>query len=346
MITPAIKFEQNKLFIIDQTLIPSKFEYTTLSSAEETCDAIRELKVRGAPAIGIVAAYAMFIEAQRNHTIERKQFQKRMDQTFNLLLKSRPTAINLKWALMRIKNIYDSYPDQSVQNIVKHIRSEAVDIHKEDYDACKKIAKNGLKILPNPCNILTHCNTGSLATGGWGTALGIIYAAAEKKYKIHVYVDETRPLGQGARLTFWELMQNKIPCTLITDSTAASLMKDGKVDVVLFGADRIAKNGDLANKIGTYGLSVLAKAHNIPCYAAAPTSTIDMSIKSGNDIPIEQRNKAEILKIYDYNNSQYNKSNVYNPAFDITPAEILSGIITEFGIFHYPFEDKITKTFR
>jgi methylthioribose-1-phosphate isomerase len=200
-----------------------------------------------------------------------------------------------------------------------------------------------LEIVPNPGNILTHCNTGSLATGGWGTALGIVYAAWEQNYKIHVYVDETRPLGQGARLTFWELMQNNIPCTLITDSMAGSLMKDEKVDLVIFGADRISNNGDVANKVGSYNLAALARLHGIPCYAAAPSSTFDLTLDSGDEIEIEMRNSQEILHIYGYNDNLYDKADVYNPAFDVTPSEFLTGIVTEKGIIKQPISENLSK---
>jgi methylthioribose-1-phosphate isomerase len=221
---------------------------------------------------------------------------------------------------------------------------EACLIHEEDREACREMGLNGLTVIPkNPCNILTHCNTGSLATGGWGTALGVVYAAQEKGYQLHVYATETRPLGQGARLTFFELMQQKIPCSLITDSTAASLMATGKIDLVLFGADRIARNGDVANKIGSYALAILAKMHSIPCYAVAPVSTFDLSIPSGADIPIEQRQADEILSWYRYHMPLPKTARVYNPAFDITQADHLSGIITERGILNKPFEENISK---
>jgi len=343
MYTAAIKFENDKLKIIDQTLIPASVKYIELKSLDETINAIKKLKIRGAPAIGIVAAYAMYIEAQKLKARSYQEFQNEMNIICDLLHNARPTAVNLSWAINRIKPIYSNALNKSVSEIIKLIRQESINIHEEDKEACRKMGINGLSVISNPCNILTHCNTGSLATGGWGTALGIIYAAKEKNYNIHVYVDETRPLGQGARLTFWELMNNNISCTLITDSTSGSLMRSGIIDIVLFGADRIAANGDVANKIGTYCIAALAHLNKIPCYAVAPTSTLDISIKTGKDIPIEHRSAQEILHIYGYNDNLPGNAEVYNPAFDITPADLLSGIITERGIIYPPFNDKITK---
>lgn len=346
MQTPAVIFEGDQLTIIDQTLLPGKLSYIALRSADDCIEAIKTLKVRGAPAIGICAAYGIYIVAQSLKEKAYTDFKKEMDKQADKLNACRPTAVNLTWAIGRIKSIYNSHRESPVNEIIGFIKNEALDIHREDAEACQQIGYNGLEIVSNPCNILTHCNTGSLATGGWGTALGIIYAAQKEKYRIHVYVDETRPLGQGARLTFWELMQNKIPSTLIIDSMAALLMKDEKIDLVLFGADRIARNGDVANKVGSYGLAALARFHGIPCYAVAPSSTFDFQIESGKDIKIEMRNSHEILHIYSYNDNLCNVADVYNPAFDITPAEFLSGIITEKGIILNPTEQKITKIFK
>ena len=344
MYTQAILFENDKLKIIDQTLLPLKLKYIELKTIDSIIEAIQSLRVRGAPAIGIVAAYSMYVLSKKFEEKSKNEFIRKMDSVTIKLLKSRPTAVNLSWAIKRIQNIYKNNIDSSVTEIIKLIKNEAILIHNEDRESCHQIGLNGAQIVSNPCNILTHCNAGSLATGGWGTALGVIYAAVEKGYKIHVYVDETRPLGQGARLTFWELMQNKIPCTLITDSTAGSLMNDGKIDLVIFGADRIAKNGDVANKIGSFSIAALAYSHKIPCYCAAPLSTFDLSIKSGKDIIIEQRNYNEILQIYGYNHKLLDVGDVYNPAFDITPARLLKGIITDKGIIKQPISDNITKT--
>jgi methylthioribose-1-phosphate isomerase len=343
MYTPAIKFENDKLTLIDQTLLPNQLKYIPITTLEECIEAIKSLRVRGAPAIGICAAYGLFTVANSISSKPYTEFKDQMDTTCDLLFKSRPTAVNLGWAISRIKSIYAKNKNLPVPEIIALIKEEAIKIHHEDKDFCEKMGNVGLEIVPNPSNIITHCNAGSLATGGWGTALGVIYAAKEQNYNIHVYVDETRPLGQGARLTLWELMHNDIACTLITDSMSGSLMKDEKIDLVLFGADRISKNGDVANKIGTYNLAALARLHGIPCYAVAPSSTFDMDLESGDKIEIEQRNSNEILHIYGYNDNLRDEVEVYNPAFDVTPAEFLSGIITEQGIIKQPISENLPK---
>ncbi len=341
MYTPAIIFKDDKLKIIDQTLLPARLVYLEIPDIATCIEAIKTLKVRGAPAIGICAAYGLFIAARSLSDKTYTEFVHYMDTDAALLFGSRPTAVNLGWAIERIRLIYQTRADLPVSQIINLIRAESIHIHEEDIQACTDMGYHGLKIVSNPCNILTHCNTGSLATGGWGTALGVIYAAQKEGYDIHVYVDETRPVGQGARLTFWELMQNDIPCTLITDSMAGSLMKAKKIDLILFGADRIAANGDVANKIGSYGLAALASFHKIPCYAVAPFSTFDLSLLSGDLIEIELRKSQEILHIYGYNDNLSEFADVYNPAFDVTPAELLSGIITEQGIISQPIAKHI-----
>lgn len=338
----AIVFEKDELAIIDQTLLPGRLVYIKPDSINETIEAIRMLKVRGAPAIGITAAYALYIEANKIRNENIPQFRKKIESAAQQLEKSRPTAVNLKWAIERMRRIYKS--TQTVSEIVRKMRQEALLIHEEDRQACRQMGINGLDVLPgNPCSILTHCNSGSLATGGWGTALGVIYAAQEKGYQLHVYTTETRPLGQGARLTFYELMQHNIPCTLIADSAAASLMATGKVDIVLFGADRIARNGDVANKIGSYALACAAKLHGIPCYAVAPVSTFDLTTETGAGIPVEKRGASELLSWYHYPSTLPQHASVYNPAFDITKAKYLSGIITEKCIIKEPYEKMIEK---
>jgi methylthioribose-1-phosphate isomerase len=342
MQTPAIIFEKDELKIIDQTLLPSKFNYISLFTINDMVEAIQKLKVRGAPAIGICAAYGLFIIAKAEMNTNHEYFLNTIENACKQLIDSRPTAVNLSWAIKRMRNIINSSKNKPLAEITELLRAEAISIHNEDRDACQKMAYHGLEILPNPVNILTHCNTGSLATGGWGTALGVVYAAHKENYNVHVYVDETRPLGQGARLTYWELMQNNVPCTLITDSMAGALMKDGKVDIVLFGADRIARNGDVANKIGSYSLAALAQLHNIPCYSVAPSSTFDLSLSCGVEIEIELRKSQEILHIYGYSDNLSDVANVYNPAFDVTPATFLDGIITENGIITNISSEQIT----
>lgn len=343
MYVPAIIFEDQKyLTIVDQTLLPQQLKYINLTNLEDTLSAIKQLKVRGAPAIGIVAAYTLYLIADKNKNYSLSKFQNNLNEESEILKNCRPTAINLGWAVNRIRHIYLKSTNSPIE-ITEQIKAEAIKIHKEDELSCQQIGLNGLEVVPDSCNILTHCNAGSLATGGWGTALGVIYAAHENGKKIHVYVDETRPLGQGGRLTLWELNHAQIPCTLITDSMAASLMAKRKIDLIVFGADRINANGDVANKIGSYSLAVLAKYHNVPCYSAAPISTFDLDIKKGNDIPIELRDKDEVLNIHNYNEKQKSGLNVYNPAFDVTPAELLTGIITERGVFRQPLNQTIYK---
>jgi methylthioribose-1-phosphate isomerase len=334
--------EKNQLTIVDQTLLPGQLKYIRINGLGDSTKAIKKLKIRGAPAIGVMAAYTLYIIADKLKAYPKDRFLKELDTAAITLKNCRPTAVNLEWAVERMKKVISNTENNSVVEITELLKSEALKIHSEDRESCNKIGLNGLEIVPDKARIVTHCNTGSLATGGWGTALGIIYAAAEKKIDIHVYVDETRPLGQGARLTFWELAEAGIPCTLITDSMAASLMAKGKINLVLFGADRIAKNGDVANKIGSYSLAVAANYHNIPCYSAAPLSTFDLNLTSGDEIPIENREPNEILDIYNYKNDS-KPLNVYNPAFDITPANMLSGIITEQGLIKQPLGLNISK---
>lgn len=341
MYTPSVKYNQYSLEVIDQTLLPADFRYIILDNIEKTFQAIKTLKVRGAPLIGIVAAYGIAVLANQLRNKTRDEFLTGINQAITYLESSRPTAVNLSWALRRMKSVVDRNNNSLPGQICELLDQEARRIHQEDHDACKKIGEHGASLLRNNINILTHCNTGSLATGGWGTALGVVYAARERGIDLHVYVDETRPLGQGARLTLWELMQNQIPCTLITDSMGAALMRHNKIDVVIFGADRITRNGDAANKIGSYNLAVLARYHNIPCYCAAPVSTFDLSLNDGSQIPIEQRDKQEILQFYKYDSTLSGLIRVDNPAFDVTPSELLAGIITEQGILKQPLNESI-----
>jgi methylthioribose-1-phosphate isomerase len=345
MYIQAVRFENDELKIIDQTRIPNRLEYIKLDSIEKTVEALQKLKVRGAPAIGITAAYALYIEAKKRQRETGEIFRDKMEAAAQQLENSRPTAVNLRWAVDHMRCIYNE--KSTIDSIVKRMREQACAIHEEDRNACRQMGMHGLAIIPkDPCTILTHCNTGSLATGGWGTALGVVYAAWEKGYQLHVCITETRPLGQGARLTFFELMQHKIPCTLLADSAAASLMAAGKIDLVLFGADRIAYNGDVANKIGTYALAALAQLHAIPCYVVAPVSSFDFTLDSGADIPIEQRQADEILALYSYQKPLPEDAQVHNPAFDITRAEYLSGIITENGIIRKPVKHNMRKKFK
>lgn len=333
----TISFKNNRLSILDQTLLPGREEYLNLENLDQVIEAIKSLRVRGAPAIGIVAAYGLVVHALNLKPAGQLNFNA-LTIAGKQLKEARPTAVNLAWAVDRMLNKIQGVDDP--EEVFSILKAEAIAIHQEDKETCEKIGLHGSELINPKANILTHCNTGFLATGGIGTALGVVYKAAEQNKEVHVFVDETRPIGQGARLTYWELQKAGIPATLITDNMAGFLMKQGKVDIVITGADRIALNGDAANKIGTYSLAVLAKHHQIPFYIAAPISTFDFSLDSGEQIPIEQRPREEILNCW---NLQSNNSvQVYNPAFDVTPADLISGIITEYGIITKPFKEKIT----
>ncbi len=341
---PAIKFENDRLFILDQSLLPAKLLFIELNSLQETYEAIKKLKVRGAPAIGIVAAYTLYLTAKEIKELSKSKFRSEFNKRADYLSGCRPTAVNLMWAVQRMRKIVAVRDQFDSGEILADLLKECMNIHEQDRKSCYDIGMNGAALLKDSFNVLTHCNTGSLATGGWGTALGVVYAAKKLGLNIHVYVDETRPLGQGARLTFWELMTSGIDCTLITDSTAGSLLHQHKIDIVLFGADRIARNGDVANKIGSYSLAALAHINHIPCYVAAPISTFDFKIETGKEIEIEERDAQEILQFYNYDRSFIMNAKIYNPAFDVTPGHLLSGIITEVGILGQPLENSIRKT--
>jgi methylthioribose-1-phosphate isomerase len=315
------------LRLLDQTLLPIDVCFIDCMDIATVHEAIRSLRVRGAPAIGITAAMGILVGLK--NIPSGASLKKHYEDTDNYLRTSRPTAVNLFWALDRMKRKFieiAELPDQ--RNILSILLEEALLIEKEDRAMCQSIGKIGANLVQDGFGILTHCNTGGLATAAYGTALSVIFTAYEQGKSIHVFCDETRPLMQGARLTSWELLQAGIPATLICDSMAAQVMKEGKINMVIVGADRIAANGDSANKIGTYGLAVLAHAHNIPFYVAAPSSTFDLSIEDGSGIPIEQRNPKEITEPFGKQVAPMGIS-VYNPAFDVSPAHLITGIITE-----------------
>jgi methylthioribose-1-phosphate isomerase len=325
------------LRLLDQTLLPADVRFIDCRSIEVLADAIRTLKVRGAPVIGVAAAYGLCIAANQSHADDTISFLDDLTEAAHILGATRPTAVNLAWALGEVLDAARHAAADGDLPIVKQAVFDAARrIEEENTEATRLMGEHGAALLNDGMNILTHCNAGPLAAGGIGSALGVIYTAHQQGKKLHVWVDETRPLLQGARLTVWELNQWGIPHTLITDNMAASLMRAGKVDAVLLGSDRIAANGDVANKIGTYGLAVLAHHHNIPFYVAAPVSTIDPAITSGADIVIEERHPQEVThhggKPYAPEGTQ-----VYNPAFDVTPNELVSAIITESGIAKPPF---------
>ncbi|RKY85477.1 S-methyl-5-thioribose-1-phosphate isomerase [candidate division KSB1 bacterium] len=333
----AIEWHNNKVKFIDQTKLPEKLEFVETDNYLVIEEAIKNLRIRGAPAIGIAGAFGVVLAIRQYSGSDKKEFLKFfIEKIINTFRNTRPTAKNLFWALDRIKKSVYENRELSIENIKEIVLKEALDIYKEDENISKKIGENGAKILKDSSTVLTHCNTGFLVTAGIGTALGIIYTAVEQGKKIKVFADETRPLLQGARLTVWELMNRGIDVTLICDNMAAFVMKKGLVDYVLVGADRIATNGDTANKIGTYNLAVLCEKHKIPFFVAAPYSTFDFDIKNGDDIKIEERKPEEVKCSY----GRYiapRKAKVFNPAFDITPNNLITGFITEVGIFYPPY---------
>ncbi|MEM7554418.1 MAG: S-methyl-5-thioribose-1-phosphate isomerase [Cyanobacteria bacterium P01_A01_bin.84] len=320
--------------LIDQTRLPNEYTFVEISRCEDMAQAIKTMIVRGAPAIGVAAAYGMYLGAREIDTNQRDRFLEQLEKVANLLRSTRPTAINLFWAISRmLKVAYETLG--TVEEIKQTLLQTAKDINQEDLYTCKAIGDHGLQILPeNPekVTILTHCNAGALATAGYGTALGVVRSAWREGRLERVYANETRPRLQGAKLTTWECVQEGIPVTLITDSMAAQCMKQKWIDLVVVGADRIAANGDTANKIGTYNLALIAQAHDIPFCVAAPISTIDFGLADGNQIPIEERHPSEI---YQVGETVLTPGGVeyYNPAFDVTPANLISAIITEIGIF-------------
>ncbi|MFN2572355.1 MAG: S-methyl-5-thioribose-1-phosphate isomerase [Gemmatimonadales bacterium] len=321
--------------IIDQRALPEAEIARDLDSAESVAEAIRQLQVRGAPLIGIAAAMGLVAGLRDDRAAARAPFLARAEALAAIIGAARPTAVNLHWAIARMLRTAAATPGEGT-DLWERLRVEATAIWEEDRAMCRRIGEHGLAILGDGANVLTHCNTGALATGGIGTALAPIYLAHEQGRRVHVYVDETRPLLQGSRLTAWELMHAGISCTLVTDATAATLMRQAKVDVVLVGADRICANGDFANKIGTYGLAVLARHHGVPFYCAAPSSTIDASLADGDLIPIEQRAPAEVTVLAGRSIAPEGVA-ALNPAFDVTPARYVTGYITDRGVVQPPF---------
>jgi methylthioribose-1-phosphate isomerase len=329
---PTVQWHEGAVRLLDQSRLPETVEFLDCGDVEAVALAIRELKVRGAPAIGVTAAMGVALGAQHISATEYAPFAKEVLAVCDRLAATRPTAVNLFWAIDRMKQKLSALRHEPVAAIKAALRNESQVILEEDIALCKAMGRHGAALIQKGQTILTHCNAGALATAGYGTALGVVRAAWEQGKAIQVIADETRPVLQGARLTAWELMQDNIPVTLITDNMAGALMRQGKIHLCIVGADRIAANGDVANKIGTYTVAVLAKAHGIPFYVAAPYSTIDLQTKSGADIPIEQRNAQEVTTIHGGRPVAPTGVSVYNPAFDVTPAELVSGIITERGV--------------
>jgi methylthioribose-1-phosphate isomerase len=319
------------LRLIDQTKLPVELVEIDCDDVEKVREAIQSLRVRGAPAIGVSAAYGTVVGMQESTGDDRDAFLAKFAEVKDRLATSRPTAVNLFWALDRMQRVAEEVAASPGKDRLDRLWEEAKEIEREDREMCAAIGRHGAELLADGTGVLTHCNAGGLATAGDGTALSVIFAAAAQGKQLHVYADETRPLLQGARLTSWELQQRNVPVTVICDSMAGWVMKQNRVQAVVTGADRIAANGDAANKIGTYSVALLAKSHGIPFYVAAPSSTFDLTLASGDDIPIEERNPDEIARPYGAQTVP-DGVNVFNPAFDVTPAEYIAGIVTERGV--------------
>ena len=330
MLSP-INWNDGSVRIIEQTLLPTEERWVDLKTVGEVADAIRRLAIRGAPEIGVAAAMGCALAAFTFQGDDPEELVSRVRQAADELALTRPTAVNLFWALDRMRKRLDELQNQDVGAVRQGLLVEAQAIRSQDITACRAIGRYGAALLPDPATVITHCNAGALATGGYGTALGVIRSAAEDGKEIRVYADETRPLLQGARLTAWELLADGIDVTLICDNAAGYVMRRGGVDACIVGADRIAANGDTANKIGTYSLAVLARRHGIPFYVAAPFSTIDLSLQSGDQIPIEHRDPAEVTALRGTVIAPEGVK-VFNPAFDVTPASLISAIVTDRGV--------------
>ncbi len=327
----TIQWVDGAVVMIDQTRLPLEQKFVTCRTYAEMAAAIRDMIIRGAPAIGVAAAMGVALGVLEGAPI---------DQVCETLAKTRPTAVNLFWGIDRMKRLYRSLEGQSREEICRRMVDEAQLVREEDIAICRAIGRNGAGLVPDSKTVLTHCNAGALATAGYGTALGVIRAAVESGKRIDVFADETRPFLQGARLTVWELQQDSIPTTLITDNMAGHFLKSGRIGCVVVGADRIAANGDVANKVGTYSVAVLAKENNVPFYVAAPISTLDLTLASGDAIPIEQRSAAEVTHVFGAQVAPHDTP-VQNPAFDVTPARYVSAIITERGVARAPYEDSL-----
>ncbi len=334
----AIEWLGNQVKILDQTRLPHEEVYLELSHYQDIASAIVKLKIRGAPAIGIAVAYGVALGALKIESVARGEFLEKLQDIAQTLSATRPTAKNLFRAINRMQQVAQAGKD--VEQIKKALVDEAVKIHAEEAEATRRLSQLGAELIRDGFTVLTHCNTGALATAGYGTALGVIKQAKEQGKKIKVLATETRPLLQGARLTIWELKKANIPATLITDSMAGYFMRRGEVNCVIVGADRIASNGDTANKIGTYSLAVLAMENGIPFYVAAPTTTIDQSLASGDEIPIEQRSSSEVTHIHEVSIAPEG-TDAANPAFDVTPYQYITAIITERGIIKEPYTDTL-----
>ncbi|UFS71847.1 S-methyl-5-thioribose-1-phosphate isomerase [Geomonas sp. RF6] len=336
----TIEWRDNKVVMIDQTKLPAEERYNTYTDYTGVAEAIRGMVVRGAPAIGVAAAMGVALGARDIIADTFDSFYRQLENVCDVIGRTRPTAVNLFWAIERMKRVAQQHKALDLNSIREMLKAEAISIETEDLAICKEIGRHGGPLIKEGGRVLTHCNAGGLATAGYGTALGVIRAAHESGKKIQVFADETRPWLQGARLTAWELMKDSIPVTLISDNMAGWLMRRGEIDCCVVGADRIAANGDTANKIGTYSVAVLAKENKIPFYVAAPISTLDLTLPTGDSIPIEERTSSEVTQIQGVGIAPEGVK-VRNPAFDVTPARYISGIITEKGVVRGDFEREL-----
>ena len=341
---PTIAWDDDAVVMIDQRKLPAAEVYVSCKTAAQVAKAITTMVIRGAPAIGVAAAMGIALGMRRSKATGTKQFTTEFQKTCDLMAGTRPTAVNLFWAIERMKRVFAgaAQSGSSVAEIKQSLEREARQIHDEDVASCRALGAHGAELVPDDARVLTHCNAGALATAGFGTALGVIRAAIEQGKKVAVLADETRPFLQGARLTAWELVKDGIDTTVITDNMAAAVMRFDRVDLVVVGADRIAANGDVANKVGTYGVAVLAKEHGIPFYVAAPLSTVDMDTPDGSGIPIEERPAREVTHVGSARLTPEG-AQIRNPAFDVTPAQYVSAIITERGIARPPYSTSLAE---
>jgi methylthioribose-1-phosphate isomerase len=343
-VLPTIDWKDDAIVMIDQRKLPAAEVYVTCRTANDVAKAIKTMVIRGAPAIGVAAAMGLALGMRRSKATGTKQFTTEFQKLCDLMAATRPTAVNLFWAIERMKRTFAdaAHNGCSVAELKVRLEAEARRIHDDDVQSCRDMGACGAELVPEDARILTHCNAGALATAGYGTALGVIRAAAERGKRVAVLADETRPFLQGARLTAWELVKDGINTTVITDSMAASMMRLGNVDLVVVGADRIAANGDVANKIGTYGVAVLAREHGLPFYVAAPLSTIDLNTPDGSRIPIEERSDREVTHVGSARLTPAG-AKIRNPAFDVTPAKYVTAIITERGVARPPYEETLAQ---
>lgn len=351
-----VKYQDNEMLILDQTKLPGEEIYIKIETKEDVWDAIYKLKVRGAPAIGVAAAYGLYVSVRNLPAETAAEFAEQVRETAEYINTSRPTAVNLSWALKRMVNTMEEYlagceemeaesEERKIHWVKEVLRIEADKIRKEDEDACRAMGEHGLSLLKPGMGILTHCNAGTIATAKYGTCLSPIYLGTEKGYNFKVFADETRPLLQGARLTSWELHKSGIDVTLICDNMASIVMKNGWIDAVVVGCDRMAANGDGANKIGTSGVAILAKEYGIPFYMYVPTSTIDMNTPTGDDIVIEERKGEEIYKMWYEKDMAPEGVKTYNPAFDVTDSKYITAVVTEKGVVYPPYDVNLKKLF-